>query len=92
MKLFRKAALPAEGLTVSGICHVQIGLESRGLSGEHIELCAEGARQKPNLSGKRTEKCIAEYYGISMQAVLIMGCLLHFLQKERKLRYVRKTH
>ena len=29
--------------------------ESRGLSGEHIQLCAEGARQMPNLSGKRTE-------------------------------------
>lgn len=26
-----------------------------GLSGEHIELCAEGARRKPNLSGKWTE-------------------------------------
>jgi len=29
--------------------------DSRGLSGEHIQLCAEGARRKPNLSGKRTE-------------------------------------
>ena len=29
--------------------------ESRGLSGEHIELCAEGARHMPNLSGKWTE-------------------------------------
>jgi len=26
-----------------------------GLSGEHIQLCAEGARRKPNLSGKWTE-------------------------------------
>ena len=30
----------------------------RGLSGEHIQLCAEGARRKPNLSGKRTEMLI----------------------------------
>ena len=29
--------------------------ESGGLSGEHIQLCAEGARRKPNLSGKWTE-------------------------------------
>ena len=29
--------------------------ECGGLSGEHIELCAEGARRKPNLSGKWTE-------------------------------------
>ena len=30
--------------------------ECRGLSGEHIQLCAEGARPKRlNLSGKRTE-------------------------------------
>ena len=29
--------------------------KGRGLSGEHIKLCAEGARCKPNLSGKRTE-------------------------------------
>ena len=28
---------------------------SGGLSGEHIQLCAEGARRKPNLSGKWTE-------------------------------------
>ena len=31
-------------------------LEGRGLSGEHIELCAEGARLRPNLSGKQTEE------------------------------------
>ena len=30
-------------------------LNGGGLSGEHIQLCAEGARRKPNLSGKRTE-------------------------------------
>ena len=29
--------------------------ESRGLSGEHIKLCAEGARLMPKLSGKWTE-------------------------------------
>ena len=31
------------------------GTGGGGLSGEHIQLCAEGARRKPNLSGKRTE-------------------------------------
>jgi len=31
------------------------GPKSGGLSGEHIQLCAEGARRKPNLSGKWTE-------------------------------------
>ena len=30
--------------------------KSGGLSGEHIQLCAEGARCEPNLSGKWTEK------------------------------------
>ena len=46
--------MPTEGLTVSGITYV-VGPKSRGLSGEHIQLCAEGARRTPNLSGKRTE-------------------------------------
>ena len=55
MKHFGKVAMPTEGLTVSGITFV-VGPKSRGLSGEHIQLCAEGARLKPNLSGKRTEK------------------------------------
>ena len=31
------------------------GLEAEGISGELIELSAEGARREPNLSGKRTE-------------------------------------
>ena len=31
------------------------GLETEGISGELIELSAEGARREPNLSGKRTE-------------------------------------
>ena len=43
--------------------------DRRGLSGEHIELCAEGARCKPNLSGKRTEthdpdQCRAVLFGL----------------------------
>ena len=32
-----------------------------GLSGEHIKLCAEGARREPNLSGKRTEERIIAF-------------------------------
>ena len=54
MKHFGKVAKPTEGLTVSGITFV-VRPKSRGLSGEHIQLCAEGARRWPNLSGKRTE-------------------------------------
>ena len=54
MTLFGKVALPADGLTISGTLK-KGRTESRGLSGEHIQLCAEGARRKPNLSGKRTE-------------------------------------
>ena len=54
MKLFGKVALPTEGLTVSGAVLMARPI-SGGLSGEHIELCAEGARRKPNLSGERTE-------------------------------------
>ena len=57
--------MPTEGLTVSGI-FIEDKTESGGLSGEHIQLCAEGARRKPNLSGKRTEICDAPTYaGIS---------------------------
>jgi hypothetical protein len=44
MKLFGKVVMPTEGLTVSGITFV-IGPKRRGLSGEHIQLCAEGARR-----------------------------------------------
>lgn len=44
MKLFRKL-----------IYDFKIRLKSRGLSREHIKLCAEGAKRKLNLSGKRTE-------------------------------------
>ena len=46
-----------------------------GLSGEHIELCAEGARRKPNLSGKRTEKHERDF-----DAVLIIWGL-YFLER-----------
>ena len=34
---------------------------------KHIQLCAEGARRKPNLSGKRTEM---QAYGMLSAAVL----------------------
>ena len=48
---------------------------SRGLSGEHIELCAEGARRKPNLSGKRTETLFMPIFC----AVLILWGLHFYL-------------
>ena len=51
--------MPTEGLTVSGMLNIAQRLKSGGLSGEHIQLCAEGARRKPNLSGKRTEKRVS---------------------------------
>ena len=37
------------------VLRTQRGLGIGGVSGELIELSAEGARRKPNLSGKRTE-------------------------------------
>ena len=39
--------------------------KSGGLSGEHIKLCAEGARRKLNLSGERTET--RDYGDIAMR-------------------------
>ena len=42
---------------------------------KHIQLCAEGARQKPNLSGKRTETQDANIYAGSPCA----GCFLFLL-------------
>ena len=51
-----------------------IGTEGGGLSGEHIQLCAEGARRWPNLSGKWTEML----YGSGMVFVCadsLPGCL-----------------
>ena len=54
--------------------------ESRGLSGEHIQLCAEGARQSPNLSGKRTEMGILTDLLSDYYAVLIRGgCIYSFV-------------
>ena len=47
--------------------------ESRGLSGEHIQLCAEGARRPPNLSGKRTEMQSMTGLLAAFYAVLILG-------------------
>ena len=57
--------------------------ESRGLSGEHIQLCAEGARQMPNLSGKWTEM----QYRLC-RAVLFWAVLL-FVYSERGNKYVQ---
>ena len=64
--------------------------KSGGLSGEHIELCAEGARQKPNLSGKRTETRI--------NGPVAMRCSCSsppkdccFIFRKKVLFYVRKT-
>lgn len=47
--------MPAEGAILSGIRIKRIGPENTENSGE-TRLGAEGARQKPNLSGKRTEQ------------------------------------
>ena len=62
---------------------------SRGLSGEHIELCAEGARQKPNLSGKRTETQDIDYL---RRAVLVRAALFCLQEKERGNCYAEETH
>ena len=57
---------------------------SGGLSGEHIQLCAEGARRKPNLSGKRTE-----YAQVVLRPVFLeqscLGLLLLLLFLERRI-------
>ena len=56
MKPFRKAATAHRRIKSLRYLRWEIGLKGRGLSGEHIELCAEGARRpEPNLSGKWTE-------------------------------------
>ncbi len=47
--------MPAEGVILSGIRIKRIGPENTENSGE-TRLGAEGARRKPNLSGKRTEQ------------------------------------
>ena len=50
-----------------------------GLSGEHIELCAEGARlEKPNLSGKRTEINKALCVGLPYPEQSIWDCFFLF--------------
>ena len=46
-----------------------------GLSGEHIQLCAEGARRiQPNLSGKWTETQMLRFSRSSP----LKGCFLFF--------------
>ena len=56
---------------------------SGGLSGEHIQLCAEGARRKPNLSGKRTEMIVSIFH-----AVLILWGLLFCLYFNERRKFV----
>ena len=54
--------------------------ESRGLSGEHIQLCAEGARRPPNLSGKRTEmQSITDLLAVFMQSSFLWDCNLFYV-------------
>ena len=55
-------------------------LNGGGLSGEHIQLCAEGARRKPNLSGKRTEMHIC--YAFNRQSLWI-GCFLFIIFRKK---------
>lgn len=73
--------MPTEGFKVSGILHfLRIRLKSGGLSGEHIELCAEGARQMPNLSGKRTETHQPHFGGLLIvEQSFLLGLLFLFL-------------
>ena len=42
--------------------------ERGGLSGEHIQLCAEGARLRPNLSGKWTEDAYISLFAPFVQS------------------------
>ena len=68
---------------------VEVGLESRGFSGEHIQLCAEGARRKPNLSGKWTE-----YAHVVRHVYLcspVLGLLFCWNKKKEGINNVRKT-
>ena len=54
---------------------------SGGLSGEHIQLCAEGARRKPNLSGKRTEnkqRCFVLLFYPAVRSGLPVSLLIIF--------------
>jgi len=60
-----------------------------GLSGEHIQLCAEGARQRPNLSGKRTET--QDAYNCAEQSLCGLLFVL-FENLKEVIDYVRQTH
>ena len=77
MTLFGKVAFAHR--RTNNLRHPEKGrTESRGLSGEHIQLCAEGARQTqglPNLSGKRTEN-LQIPWGKFCEAVLVIGLLI----------------
>ena len=61
----------------------------RGLSGEHIQLCAEGARlDQPNLSGKWTENM-----RFLRRAVLCWAALFCFIEKLKEVfDYADQTH
>ena len=48
--------------------------ENGGLSGEHIKLCAEGARRKPNLSGERTEMQVSTTF-VALVSSPLKDCL-----------------
>lgn len=86
MKPFRKVAFAHRRIKSLRYPLLRIRLKGRGLSGEHIELCAEGARRTPNLSGKRTETQIS-----IRNAVLNLGLLI-FYHFERRTEYdVRET-
>ena len=92
MKPFRKAAKARRRTNSLRYPAFRVGLKGRGLSGEHIQLCAEGARRKPNLSGKRTEtleRLITVFIGQSSFYVGLFFIWLDF-EKEGHL-YVREN-
>ena len=85
----------AEGVTLSGVRKDKT--ECQGNSGE-ARKGAEGARRKPNLSGKRTETVFVTYFfgrGISVFIffgaifALIVPFLFARYGKERMLSYAR---
>ena len=59
--------------------------KSGGLSGEHIQLCAEGARRKPNLSGKWTEMLLKANRNSGQSCM--QDCLIYFVNNRNEVIY-----
>ena len=81
--------MPTEGLTVSGTLK-KVRLKSRGLSGEHIQLCAEGARRYAE-SLRQTDRDAAGFLIWVFLCSPRLGAVLFFALKEGYC-YVRKNH